>query len=182
MVGKRGDDNVLAVVAGLLELGLRLHDDAAAARGVSIHDALTPADFGPRGEVRACDVAHQPFGGGLRVVYQVNHGVADFAQVVGRNVGGHTHGDAGGAVDEHIGKAGGQHRGLGQRIVEVGSEVHGVLVNVGQQLVGHRRQAGLGVSHGRRRVPVDAAEVSLPRNKRVTHGEVLRQPYQSVVD
>ena len=80
----------------------------------------------------------------------VHDGVDDLAQVVGRDVGGHAHGDALGAVDQQVGEAGREHDGLLGGAVVVGDEVDGLLVDAGQHLHGQRRQAALGVAHGGR--------------------------------
>ena len=115
------------------------------------------------------------------MVNQVDDGVADLAQVVRGDVGRHSHRDARCPVDQHIGETGGQDRRLGKGIVKIGREIHRVLVNVGQEFIGHRGQPRLGVAHRRRRVAVNAAEVALPGNQRVAHRKVLRQSHQSVV-
>ena len=111
----------------------------------------------------------------------MNQGIGDLAQVVRRNVRRHSNGDPRGTVDQHVGQPCRQNRGLGERVIEVGSEVDGVLVDVGQQLVGYGRQPGLRVAHGRWWVSVDAAEIPLAGDERVAHGEVLRHSHQGVV-
>src|SRR3989304_4752875 len=47
---------------------------------------------------------------------------------------------------------------------------------------GDRRQPGFGVTVGRRRVPIYRAEVALPVNERITHGEILGHPHQGGID
>ena len=70
------------------------------------------------------------------------------AQVVGRDVGSHTHGDTGRAVHQQVGKTAGEHAGLLAALVEVGVPVHRVLFNVAEHLVGDLRQTRLGVTVG----------------------------------
>ena len=134
-----------------------------------------------RREVRAWDERHQRLSGCFGVVNQVGDGIADFGEVVGRDVGRHADGDAGRSVDQHVGQPGWQHRRLRQRIVEVGSEVDGVEVEVGEQLFRDRGQTGLGVPHGGGRVIVYAAEVALAVHQGVAHAEVLRHTHKGVV-
>ena len=74
-----------------------------------------------------------------------------------------------------------QHRGLLLGAVVVVDEVDGVLVDVGEELAGHRREARLGVAHRRRGVAVDRAEVALPVDQRVAHRERLGEPDERVV-
>ena len=47
---------------------------------------------------------------------------------------------------------------------------------------GHPLQARFGVSHGRRRIAINRAKISLPIDQRIAHGEILRQANHSVVD
>ena len=108
--------------------------------------------------------------------------VDDLGEVVGRDVGGHAHGDARRAVDEEVRDARGQDDGLLLVVVVVRDEVDGVLVDVGEHLVRDPRHARLGVAHGRRRIAVDGAEVALAVDERVAQGELLDHPHERVVD
>ncbi len=76
---------------------------------------------------------------------QVDRGVDDFAQVVGRDVGGHAHRDALAAVDEQVGESRGQHLRLFAAAVVGRLHVDGLFVDVGQQLHGQRMQPAFGV-------------------------------------
>jgi len=101
---------------------------------------------------------------------------------VRRDVGRHAHGDAGCAVDQQVGHARRQDDRLFQRAVEVLDKVDGVLVDVGQHVLAHRRHARFGVAHGGGAVPVDAAEVALAVDQGVAHGEVLGHAHHRLVD
>ena len=134
------------------------------------------------GEVRALHVAHQIAAGERGIVDQGDRGRDGLAQVVRRDVGGHAHGDARAAVDQQVGEAGGQDRGLFPALVVVGRPVDGLRVDVAQHLGGDAGQAALRVAHGRGRVAVDRAEVAVAVDQRVADGEVLGHAHQSVVD
>ena len=99
-----------------------------------------------------------------------------------RNVGRHADGDAAGAVDDEIGDARGQNRGLECGLVVVGGEVDGLHVDVGEQFAGDARHAALGVTHGRGRIAIDGAEVALAIDERIAQREGLRHAHQGVVD
>ena len=58
-------------------------------------------------------------------------------QVVRRNVGGHADGDAAGAVDQKIGYARGENGRLFFSFVEVGDEVDGFFLDVGEKFFGN---------------------------------------------
>ena len=195
-VRQLGDDDRHPAVAGLLEGDLGPDDDPAAAVGVHLADrvdglvlagdgvaaGLVAEDRAAGREVRAGDVLAEVVRGQLRVVDEGSGGVADLAEVVRRDVGGHADGDARRAVDEQVRQLGRQDRRLLLRAVVVVDEVDGVLVDVGEHLGRDAGQAGLGVAHGRRAVAVDRAEVALAVDERVAHREVLGQADQGVVE
>jgi hypothetical protein len=87
-------------------------------------------------------------GGGVGVVDQVDDAIADLAQVVRRDVGGHANGDARRAVEQQIGQARWQNHRLFAVAIVVGLEVYRVAVDIGQQLVGDGRHLRLSIPHG----------------------------------
>ena len=183
LVGNLGDDDGLPV--GLV-VALHLRPgpdiDAPAPGAVGLDDAGASVDDAGGGEVRPLDVLHQPVDADVRVVHQRQQAIDHFAQIVRRNVGGHAHGNAGTAVDKQVGRLGGQHLRHGQGVVVVGAEGHRLLVQIRQQFGGQAGHAHLGVAHGGRRVPVDGAEVALPIDQQVAHGEGLGHAHHGVVD
>ena len=152
LVGQLGEDDLLPVPGplDLLHVGLGPHHAAAAAGAVGVQDALGAQHEAAAGEIRALDVGHDARPGPGRVVDQGDQGAAALPQVVGRDAGGHAHGDALAAVHQQVGEPGGQDEGLLHAVVVVGAQVHRVLVEVGHHLVGQAGQPGLGVAHGRR--------------------------------
>ena len=105
-----------------------------------------------------------------------------FAQIVRRNVGRHADRDAGGAVNKQIRVAAGKNRGLFLRLVKVGDKLDRVLLDVRQHLHGNLRQTRLCVSHGRRAVTVDGAEISVAVHQRIAHGPGLGHIDQCAVN
>ena len=181
LVGDLGDDDAGAVVAELLKLGAGPDAHPAPAGGVGRPDAGAAHDDPPGGEVGALHVLHQVGQLRLRVVQHADRGIDYFPQVVGRNIGGHAHGDAGGAVDQQIGEPGGQYPGFLPALVEVRVPVHRVLLDLPQHFVGDLGHAGLGVTVGGRGIAVDGAEVAVAVHQRVAHGEILGQAHQGIV-
>ena len=181
LVGDLGDHDGAAAVLALFHLALRAHGQRAAARLVRVADALLAHDYAASGEVRAGQRLHQLFGGDVGVVQHEARGVDGLAQVVRRDVRGHAHGDALRAVHQQVGEARGKNRGLFEALVVVGLEVDRFLVQVAQQLHGHLVQTGLGVTHGRRAVAVDGAEVAVAVHQRHAHRERLGQAHHRVV-
>ena len=118
----------------------------------------------------------------LRILQQADSRVNHLAEVVRRNVGRHADADAGGAVDQQLREASGQHRRFRLGFVEVRNHVDGLFLDVAEHLLGEPLHATLRVAAGRRRVAVDVAEVALTLNQRVAHRKVLRQPDQRIVD
>ena len=182
LVGQLGDHDALAITGHGLDVGGGPDADDAPARGVGLADPAPPLDGAPGGEVRPGDDLHQLVEADLGVVHHRDGGVHGLTQVVRGDVGGHTDGDAGAAVDEQVGDLGRQDQGLHQAVVVVGPVIDGLFLDVGQELVGDLGHADLGVPHGRRRIPVDAAEVALAVDQGHPHGEVLGHTDQGVVD
>ena len=182
LVGDFGDDDGGAAAAHLLDAGAGADDHRAAALVVGLAGAGAAEDQAAGGEVGGGDVVHQLGDGEVGVLDQRQGRVDDLAEVVRRDVGGHADGDAAGAVDEHVGEAGREDRGLEVLAVVVRLEVDGLLVDVGEQVGGGLGHAHLGVAHGRRLIAVHGAEVALAVEQRQRHGEVLRHADQRVVD
>lgn len=111
-------------------------------------------------EVGPLNMLHQITHGGVGIVQHTDARTDDLPQVVGRDIGSHTYGNAGGTVDQQIGEPAGQHPGLLAALVEVGVPVHGVLFDVPQHFVGDFGQPCLSVSVGRRGSP--STEPKLP--------------------
>ena len=184
--GDLGDHDRHAARPNLLDVRLGAHEHPAAPRGVGALDALVAHDRRAGREVRAGDEPPQLVGrhrvDRLPPVDQVHQRVADLAEVVRRDVGGHAHRDAGGAVDQQVGHPGRQHHRLLARVIEVRPGIDRVHVDVGQKLDGHARGARLGVAVGSRRVAVDRSEVALAVDEQIAHREVLGHAHHGVVD
>ena len=107
--------------------------------------------------------------------------IADFGEVVRGNIGGHAHRDTRRSIDQQVGNLGRQHQRLVLRTVVVGTEVDRLLFDVRQHLVGDLGHADFGVTHGRRVVAVNRAEVALSVDQGIAQGEILRHAHDGVV-
>ena len=112
----------------------------------------------------------------------MQRGVAQLRDVVRRNGGRHADGDALRAIGQQIGKCAGQHHRLGLGAVVGRTEIDGVFVDALEQALRHIGEPRLGVTHRRRVIAVDIAEVALPVDQRIARCKVLGEPHQSVVD
>ena len=99
-----------------------------------------------------------------------------------RDIGGKTDGYARRTVDQKIGETSGQHIRLEYRVVEVPRPTHRVLVYIAQKLERERREPRLGITHSRRTVAVDRAEVTVPVHEHRTHIERLRHSHHCLVN
>jgi hypothetical protein len=164
---------------------LAAHDDAPAAGGIRVLDALGAHHDAAGREIRPFDelheLVHRNVLGVLGVVDQICDAVGDLGQVVRRDIGRHAHRDARRAVNQQVRQQRGHHRRLLEGAVEVVAEIDRFLVEIGQHVARDAGEARFGIAHRRRAVAVERAEVALPVDQRVAHGEVLRQAYQRVV-
>ncbi len=173
-------DGVAAVLQGLV-VREAPHHHTAAAGPVGVAHARQAHDLAGGREVRRPHELHEAVGVDGGIIDHRDAGINDLAQIVRRDVGGHAHGDPGGAVHQQVGHTRRQHRGLAPAVVVGGDGLDGVLVDVPQHLRRIARQAGLGVPHGRSRELL-RAEVALSVHGRIPAVEVLRQAHQGVVD
>src|SRR2546422_318473 len=148
---------------------------------IRLADRTLPADEAGGREVRPGNVSHQLVDGQLGVLDQRHQRIAHLTQVVGRDVGGHADGYPGRAIDEQVRNLARQADRLLRRVVEIGDEIDGLLVDVGKQLLGQLRQTALGVAVGRRRGAVDRAEIALPADEWIADVPLLRQADQRIV-
>ena len=181
-IGDLGDQDLIAAVLFLDDLGAAAQGDFSAAGGVGSADAAAPHDDAAGREVRALDMLHQTGQVDVGVLHQGDHAADDLAQVVGRDVGRHADRDALTAVDQQVREAAGQNMRLLFGFVKVGVPVDGVLFNIGQHLAGHLGHAGLSITVGSRGIAVHRAEVALTVNERIAQAEILRQTHHGIVD
>ena len=107
-----GDDDVRPLLL-LNYLRLAAHDHAAATARVRMLDIGLVERYRAEREVRALHELKQVIGRRFRVVYQMRRRVHHLAQVMRRNVGGHTHSDTERAVKEQVRGRSWKHRWFG---------------------------------------------------------------------
>ena len=175
------DDRHAAALFRLLEMGARPHHHLAAAGAIALVHAGKPVDDATRRKIRRRHDLDEVFEPDLGVLEQRLTGLHHLREVVGGDVGRHADRDTGGAIDQQVGDARGQRRGLPLLAVVVGDKIDGLHVDVRQQLGGDLRQPALGVAVGRGRITIDRAEITLAIDEGIAHREVLRHPHQRLV-
>ena len=119
------------------------------------------------------------------VLHQRHGGGAQLRQIEGTDVAGHAHRDAQRVVGQNGGKSDRQQGGLGGGAVVVGHKVHGLLVDIPEQLLAHAFQLCLGVSGGSAGhiAAVGLAKVALAVHKRYQQAFVAApHAHHGVVD
>ncbi len=180
--GNFGDDDCLAILADLLDGTASAHGNAAAPGVKGFPDPGLAQDDAAGGEIRPQHMLHQPVDGDLGVIDIGDAGVHHLAQIMGRDVGRHAHGNAAGPVDQQIGEAGRQDRRFLRRIVIVGLEIDCVFVDIVQKGIGRPVEARFGIAHGRRGIAVHGAEIALAIHQHQPHGEILGHADHGIVD
>ena len=186
-VGKLRHHNAALSIAHGLDIRHCAHADLAPAGAVSLLDAPRPQNFRSCGEIRTFYNLQNFFDGGIPILFdpvidQLYDSLHHLPEIVGRDVRRHSHGDACGAVHQQVRITGGKHGGLLLGLVEVRDEIYGVFIDVRQHLHGNLAQAGLGITHGRRPVPVLGSEVSMAVHQRIAGRPVLGHIDQGSVD
>ena len=166
----------------LLDVGLGANHDASASGLVSLFDTAVSADDAAGGKIGRRDILHQFGDGDVGIIHHGDAGIDTLGEIVGRHVGGHTHGDAGSTVDQEVGDTCGEHGRLAVGVVVVGLEVDRVGVDVAEHLFADFLQTHLGVSHGGRSVAVDRAEIALTFDETLSHGPGLSHADDSTIN
>ena len=182
LVRHLGDDDRLAVLADLLDMGAAAHDHRAAPGVIGGADADAAEDQAAGRKVRSRQDLHQLVDAHPRLVEQRDAGVDHLAQIVGRDVGRHADRNAARPVDQQVRELRRQDRRLLGRLVVVGDEIDRLLVDVVEQRMGGMGEPRLGVAHGRRRVAIHRPVIALAVDQGQAHGEVLRHAHHGVVD
>ena len=183
LVWQLGDDNGLLVVAAdIFNMRPRTQVYASPACGVGLVDPARAIDHGRGRKIRARYVLDQIANFHFRIVDQGHAGRHDFPQVVRWNIGRHADGDAGRTIDQEIRNPGRHYRWFEFRLIVVGDEIDGFLVDIGKQFMGDARHSDFGVSHRGRCIAIHRAKVSLPVDQHETHRKRLRHPHQRVVN
>src|SRR5271166_1068478 len=182
LIRNLGDDDGFAVLADLLGEGLGPHFDAAAAAGEIVENTRPAQDVASGGKIRTLHDLHQLRKRGVGALHQLDSGVDNLRQIVRGNVSRHAHRDARGAVDQQVGDAGRENFGFLPALVEIGSEIDGLFVDIFEQRRIHARKARFGVPVGCRRIAIHRAEVSLPVDQWIAQREGLRHADQGVIN
>ena len=140
LVGQFGDDHRIPIRAALgvqgFHNGHTAHGDGAAPTAIGLLDAPAPQDLTPGGEIGTGNHLKQLLVAQLRVADEGIQAGNQLRQVVGGDIGGHAHGNAGRTVEQKLGNAGRQHRGLLLGAVKGGEKINGLAFNVLQQGAG----------------------------------------------
>ena len=132
LVRNLGDDDGVLVLSEVLDGGLGAHDEAAPPGAVRLVNAAASVDESASREIGALHELHDVGQRRVRIVHQRDAGIDDLGKVVRRNVGRHADCDAVGAVHQQVRDLCRENKRLDGRVVEVGDEIDGVLVDIGQ--------------------------------------------------
>ena len=122
---------------------------------IGFHDAAAAVNEAAGGEVGALHELQDVGQRGVGIVHQRDGAIHNLRQIMRRDVGSHADRNAVRAVDQQIGNSRRQHDRLDRGVVEIGDEVDGVLVDIGQQLFGNFGKARLGVPVSCGRIAID---------------------------
>ena len=164
-----------------LDRRLRAHRQNPAPGQIGLPDHLAAEQLAAGREVGARDDLEELLHREVGILDQLEQRVADFAEIVRRDIRRHPNRDSVRAIDQQIRNLRRQNFRLLLRAVEVIDEIDGILVDIGQHPLGQSRQAAFGVAIGGGRVAVDRAEIALAVDQRVTHAEGLRHAHQRIV-
>ena len=175
------DDN-LVVSIPTLDLGSSTYHDTTTTGLVSVLHTLDTIDGSTCREVWSRNIFHQAIGVDVRIVDVSTAAIDDLTQVVGRNIGSHTHGDTVTTIHQEVRNLGRHHGRFLEGVIEVVHHIDGFLVQVVHDVLTHLREAALSITHGSRRVAIDRTEVTLSINQCVTHVPLLSHAHEGTID
>ena len=136
-----------------------------------------------RREIRSLDIPHQFFIRKIRIFEQGDLRVDDLRQVVRRRVGRHSYSNAFRSIDQEIRDLNREYFRFFLVLVEVWNKINNILIEVRQKgFFRYLLKARLGITHGRRAVSLNIAEISMPVDQGDLFFEILRHDDQRVVD
>ena len=156
--------------------------DAPTSRAIGRINPLSPVDNASRGKIRPGQVFHERRHVDSRILDQCQAGADHFSQIVRWNVGRHADGNARGTIDQQVRQSGRHYRRLALGAVVILGKINGFPIDVGEKFMRKPRHPDFRVSHCRRRIAIDGAEITLAIHEQVTHGEGLRHSNDGVVD
>ena len=153
-VGDLVHDEPFLAIRLLFDVGLGTDREGTPAGAVRLDDAPPPVNDATGWEIRAGNVFEQTEDVDLGILDDGDGPVHHLGEVVGGDAGGHAHGDPCGTVHQQVWELGGKHDRFIQGTVIVGDEIHGVLLDIREDLLRKLLETGFGVTHGRGRVTV----------------------------
>ncbi len=183
LIGNLRDHDPVLAVAEIFDLPFRAQPEAAAPGSVGFEDRCPWLHQHAAGrKVRSRHQIDKLFHRCVGRLDEMQQRVAQLVGVMRRDAGRHADRDAGGPVREQIWERGGQDDGFLLFAVIGRTEIDRILVDAVEQRLGDGREARFRVSHRGRVIAVDIAEVPLPVDQRIAHGEILRETHQGVID
>ena len=165
-----------------LNLSLGTHHDAATTSLIGILHPLQAIDIRSSGEVRTRDIFHQSIGIDVWIVYISAATINHLTEVMGRHIGGHTHGNTVTTVHQQVRNLRWHHRRLLQRVIEVVHHINGVFLQVIHDMLTHFGETALRITHGCGRVTIYRTEVTLSVNQCIAQVPVLCHTHQCSID
>ena len=180
-VGNLAHDNHLMLLF-LLDLCLGTHYDTASAGGIRLFHSGITVDGASGGKIGSRQIMHQAVCIYFRIIDVCEAGVYRLRKVVGRHIRGHTHGDTLRAVYKEVRYTGGENHRLLAGIVVSRLEIHRIGIYIAKHLLPYLLKADLGITHSRRAVAVDRAEIAMPVDQTLTHSPGLRHSHDGAVN
>ena len=116
------------------------------------------------------------------MVDHMGNRVADLPQVMRQQIAGHSHRNPRRSIHQQIRKFAGEHLRFLKPLVVIRLKINRVQLQIRQQFALHFGRPRLGVTHGRRGIPVGRAEIALPVDQGIAQAPFLRQAHEGWID
>ena len=180
-IGNLGHHDTFASRSSMFDFGSRPHDYAATSGLVGLLNPFVSIDDSARREIGSLDTPNQLLHLDIRIVDIGTYRIDRVGEVVRRHIGSHSDRNTRSAVDQQQRNLRRQHDRFGNGLIEVRTEIHRILFDIGHHLIGDLLHAGLRITHGGRAVAVDRTEVTLTVHQHVAHAPLLSHTHHRFV-
>ena len=138
-------------------------------------------DLAAAGKIGSRHISHQISNRHGRLFQQRYRRLGDFGEIVRRNFGGHAHGNARCAVEQHHRQPRRQVHRFFECAIVIGHEIYRAHIDFRQQQFGNRREPRFGVAHRCGAIAIARAEVADAVDQRIAQGKILRHTHHRIV-
>ena len=177
------DYQTLPAPFGLFHFDLAAQFDFPGSALINLQKIVLVDDDSSGWKIRSLDIFHHLGRRNIRIFHISFDALKHFGKIMGRNARRHTDGNSFGAIYQQIGHPHRQYGRLFLRLIKIGHEVYHILVQIRKVcFLRHFFKTRLRITHRRRSVTLNGAEIPMSIHKRKALLKILRHNYQRFIN